>query len=182
MTSFEKLVIIVALMLCISRHANATDPCSPTGGETGPATTAILKRIWCQTYTKRICFTVYYPLEKGVLFKTSQANKTYGADVSVMFYGKEVCIAYFYEVYKWSRSSSRHVLEYQWCRTSCFTGYKSNRDEKREKPADWYGTALEWESSYELIVTDDSGSSPSSNVPWPLATLLLSFAALICLL
>jgi hypothetical protein len=101
------------------------EPCYLTAGETGSVSVALPERIWCQSRTKKICFTVSYPLIKGVSFVTSQANRTYGRDVSVIFYGKEVCIAYMYERFSYSRSYGS-ILDNSYCRKTCFTGYKSN--------------------------------------------------------
>ena len=136
------------------------EPCHPEVGETGSLNVAILKRIWCQSYTKKVCFTVLYPLIKGVPFMTSQANRTYGRDVSVIFYGKEVCIAYMYERFGYRLTYSRKILESSYCRKACFTGTKSNQQEKREGPADPFNPTLKWESDYELIVAkEDNGAA-----------------------
>ena len=135
------------------------EPCYPPVGEAGSADIGLLKRAWCQKYTKKICFTITYPLVKGASFKTSQANRTYGRDVSVVFYGKEVCIAYIYE--RFDYRNGREILSNSYCKKTCFTGFKSNQKEKRESPADPFNPALEWESDYELIVT--SGNVARSN-------------------
>ena len=132
------------------------EPCYPPVGETGSVNVALLKRTWRQSYTKKICFTVTYNLTRGVSFMTSQANRTYGRDVSVMFYGKEVCIAYIYERFSYSRTYGRSILDNSYCRKTCFTGYKSNQDEKREGPADPFNPALQWESEYELILPTEN--------------------------
>ena len=183
MSGFDgKLVVLLMAMLCFSTQVKETVSCYPDGGETGPATKATLKRVWCQTYTKKICFTVYYPLKKGVFMKTSNANRTYGADVSVKFYGKAVCIAYFYKEYKWSHSLNRHVLDFSSCRKSCFSDYMFNRKEKRQKAADLFGKALEWSSNYQLIVQGDNHNDvgPSGNLSWLAMLLTMTFSA--CLL
>ena len=136
------------------------EPCHPEVGETGSLNAAILKRIWCQSYTKKICFTVLYPLVKGVQFKTSQANRTYGRDVSVVFYGKEVCLAYMYERFGYRLTSSKKMLQSSYCTKTCFTGTKWNQEEMSEGPADPFNPTLKWESDYKLIVaTEDTGKA-----------------------
>lgn len=182
----EKLMIFVCLFVFSTQvQAATTSPtsCSPSVGDSGPASTAILKRTWCQQYTKKICFTVSYPLKKGVLIRTSQANKTVGVDVSAKFYGKEVCIAFMYKRYKWSYSYNRYELDSSYCRRTCFSGYKFNLKEVRQESADWYGTALERESDYQLIVQrpgGHEGNGQATNSSRLLLLLSCFLLALIC--
>ena len=135
------------------------EPCHPEVGETGSLNEAILKRTWCQSYTKKVCFTVLYPLVKGVQFKTSQANRTYGRDVSVVFYGKEVCLAYLYERFDYKLRWSLRFLQRRssYCRKTCFTGKEWNEQEKSVGQAN---PTLTWKSDYELIVAkEDTGKA-----------------------
>jgi hypothetical protein len=131
------------------------EPCHAEVGEAGSLDVAILKRTWCQSYTKKICFSVLYTLEKGVPFMASQANRTYGRDVSVIFYGKEVCIAYMYERFGYSLRYSREILQSSYCRKTCFTGTKSNQQELSKGPVDPFNPTLTRESDYELIVATE---------------------------
>lgn len=172
LTQMKPEILLVFFALCNAK-AQAAEPCNPDVGDSGPIKAAVLQRIWCQSYNIKRCFTYNYPLKKGVPFRTSQANRTTGKDVSVIFYGKEVCIAYMYERVVHSIVTGRETKN-SFCRRSCFSKFKDNRVEFEEVRL--FSLTFKQESSYKLIVIPEN--TGHANWKWNLNAALLLFISM----
>lgn len=115
----QKTCLVMLIVVCgVKASINTTALCSPSVGTTGRDTYAVLKRN-CYSNSDEPYSPKFYPLTKDVLYNTSQANHTCGTELSIVFYGTQVCLSFIYKEYQWTNSSDI-VLTLSKCERKCF--------------------------------------------------------------